>query len=194
MPRPRNETPLPPHPAVAGELVTKRRYGHVSPCARVICPQCAKARWYSAGVLRQLLKRPNFTGACRKCWAARERDRSFRSKRNPDGRRLISTGYVVLSKNAISDGDLALFDAMRGRASHVLEHRWVMAKTMGRALRSNESVDHMNGVRHDNRAENLRLYVRGRNEPGSCPGSGTYYHEWQMADARVRKLEAMLAR
>ena len=103
---------------------------------------------------------------------------------------MTDRGYVVLTRNAIPKDGESIFDELRGRASFVLEHRWVMSVAMGRALRPDECVDHMNGVRHDNRLENLRLYVRGLNQPGSCPGAGTFYHEWQMAEARVRELEA----
>ena len=38
----------------------------------------------------------------------------------------------------------------------------------------------------------LRLYVRGKQEPGSAPGHGTYYHEWQMAERHIHELEWML--
>ena len=71
-----------------------------------------------------------------------------------------------------------------------MEHRWVMAKVLGRPLTSNELVDHMDGNKTNNDASNLRLYVRGKQQPGSAPGHGTFYHEWQQAEARVRKLEA----
>ncbi len=101
-------------------------------------------------------------------------------------------GYVLLGKNAIADADLDLFDAMRGKANAVFEHRWVMAKKLGRALSPNECVDHKNGKRADNRLRNLRLYVRGLNEEGSCPGYGDFYDEWQRARARVAKLEAAM--
>lgn len=39
------------------------------------------------------------------------------------------------------------------------EHRLVMEAILGRPMRRGESVHHLNGVRHDNRPENLELWV-----------------------------------
>lgn len=41
----------------------------------------------------------------------------------------------------------------------IFEHVLVMSEVLGRPLREGENVHHKNGVRHDNRPENLELWV-----------------------------------
>jgi hypothetical protein len=68
------------------------------------------------------------------------------------GRLVTGHGYIAVH---VSDDDPMA--SMRSKSGYVLEHRLVMARSLGRPLQFFESVHHINGDRKDNRLENLQL-------------------------------------
>lgn len=72
----------------------------------------------------------------------------------PRRRRFITrSGYVSVYEPGHPSAD---------KAGNVIEHRLVMERILGRQLRDRENVHHKNGIRTDNRPENLELWLRAQ--------------------------------
>lgn len=74
-----------------------------------------------------------------------------RGARNPSysgGRHVMANGYVVTLLPGHPDSD------SRG---YIYEHRLIAEQTIGRRLANGEVVHHQNGIKIDNRPENLRV-------------------------------------
>lgn len=77
----------------------------------------------------------------------------FRDKAWRGGRVKATGGYTAV---AAEPGD-EIASAMATVTGYVLEHRLVMARSLGRPLAKNETVHHINGDKTDNSLENLQL-------------------------------------
>lgn len=132
-----------------GEIRRGRDIGKVSQAAsqRFIyqkCPDCGVFKWV------RLLKDGQPSARCYSC-----------SKRNTDMKRgnIVKFGNGTLAKDGYIMVTLKKDDFYypMSRGGYIAEHRLVMAKHIGRCLQSWEIVHHKNGIRTDNRIENLEL-------------------------------------
>lgn len=157
-------------------------------CQKITCPGCGASSWQARSHLAAWVAAGIFTGLCMKCGGDAHR------LRHPP-KTVLQSGYVAVAISAVAKEDLSLYRAMRAPHGGPLgEHRWVMAKHLGRPLLAWELVDHMDGDKQNNDISNLRIYVKGKNQPGSHNGYGTYYDEWQRAEASAKQLETEAAR
>jgi len=84
----------------------------------------------------------------------KDRHKYLLGENNPKwkgGRHKVTTGYVVVYKPEHP------FAQIRG---YVMEHRIIMEKHIGKYLTSKELVHHINGIKDDNRIENLKLITK----------------------------------
>lgn len=157
------------------ELKLGHEIGKKSPFQRFIwaaCKKCGIPRW----VL--YVKRTNSPRdlLCVSCGKGRRKGTMSKGYIDKDGYRLISLPWE--HKN-ISNAN---------KQGWILEHRLVMAQHLGRNLLPQEIVHHLNGVKNDNRIENLTLVTRSEHVHLGVP----YIQRVQDLERTVKVLEARI--
>lgn len=149
-----------------------------------LCPKCQKPRW----VIKHLYKPERVCLACasRKRNSGRDGEQNGRWTGRWTNKR---DGYVVV--HLLKDDPFRSIAQINGT---VLEHRLVMSKHLGRSLQRWEVVHHKNGIRDDNRIENLELSVVGshtlRHSKGYKDGWNQGYYDGK--DAKIKELLATI--
>jgi len=167
----------------ARDIRPEKIYKHNSGYTKYIwaaCVDCGKERWI------KLAKGEPINRRCRKCKRCATAEAHARWK---GGRRKETQGYVSL---LLRPGDF--FYPMTTVDSYVLEHRLVMAKSLERCLQPWEIVHHKNGIRTDNRLENLELTTRGSHIRSHSKGYKDGYLQglYDGHEARLQQLEMEL--
>jgi len=161
-----------------GEIKLGREIGKPGKSMRYIwraCEDCGKERWIAT--------RRNVP-VCVRCYPCSRKivgDKNWKG-----GRCTTKDGYIEVF---IHPEDL--FFSMAMRKHYILEHRLMMAKQLRRCLHPWEHVHHKNGVRNDNRIENLEVTTPSQHHRDHAKGYKDGYIKGLKdgKDKRVKNLE-----
>lgn len=137
-----------------GEIRSASQLGFKEKCRYIYhaCVDCGKPRWV------KFIKSQPDSLRCRNC--NYKRNAVFLKHQTGDkhpnwkgGSYRDGDGYIVVKLETQS-----FFYPMCHTRSYLFEHRLIMARHLGRCLKPKEYVHHKNGIKDDNRIENLELF------------------------------------
>ena len=145
-----------------GSIKTGKELGYKNQKAKYIyqpCLDCGALRWVRLLDLKTGQPKLSYL-RCRSCSRRSQMTGLFGDKHNGwKGGRYRKGKYIV---RWVAQDDF--FYSMADSRGKVLEHRLIMAQTLGRCLHSWEIVHHKNGIKDDNRIENLQLVTDDRHK------------------------------
>ena len=127
--------------------------------------------------------RPDSIAKMRRKAQARAENQTGENSPQWKGGRHYSHGYLMVALSSLSPQEQETLGIMATRSAgrYIPEHRLVMARHLGRPLTKAERVHHVNGVKDDNRIENLELHASNR--------SHTIRHKELMAELSRLRVE-----
>jgi hypothetical protein len=148
------------------------------------CPDCGHEHW-----VRLYKGKPQSVGRCRPCSSRINQKLMERHGSNngrwKSGRTILQGGYIGIN---VTPDDFFYSMCRKTHGHYVAEHRLVMAKHLGRCLLPWEVVHHKNGIRDDNRLENLELLPTSRQHIPSIK----WQREINKRDKKIAQLEARI--
>lgn len=121
---------------------------------KLTCAQCGKVEIRSRSSGKRIYREQQFCS--QGCKSESQRTKALaKFESGTYGRHVKRNGYVWISVPVL----------VNGKKGAIMEHRFVMSRHIGRDLFPEETVHHINGVRSDNRIENLELF-NSRHGPG----------------------------
>jgi hypothetical protein len=175
---------------VLGEIRKGRDIGYRSRDNKYIwhaCTICGKEQWVA------LSHKKPISINCRRCSSIKNlSDYCGVGIRNPKwkgGRFKDTDGYIkiCLPPDNFYFPMATTYSSLKRYAA---EHRIIMAKSLGRCLQSWEFVHHKNGIRDDNRIENLELTTSGAHLREHNKGYRDGFSKG-MRDGRLKQIEEL---